>query len=501
MTQTPGRATIPRVRGILLAVVAGVALFAAFPPWGQAYLAIPAVVGFLWAVRSAGSVRWAAMTGAAFGASFFGPLFPWLTELGLIAFLPLWIVQSAYPALYAMALWWFRHLPPIRWWSTAVGGWALVEMVRGRFPLGGFEWGFVGYTAGEYAFTRQATQWIGTTGWSVVAVAVAAGVVVAIGFRVWSPLLVAAGAFVVLGSAATVWPATSDGAVVRVAIIQGSTPCPGSHCVGERRQTYDAHLELTNTIEPGTVDLVVWPEGSSGGATADPILNPEVGEAMAAAARRLGAVLIAGGDRPISDTRWVNANVVFDRTGAYLGEYRKRHPVPFGEFIPARPLFGWIEALDAVPRDMVPGEDPVVFDLDFGVLGSVISWEGSFARFSRDEVREGAEVLVVATNQGSYPLTYATDQLIGMTRMRSAELGTDLLHAGVVGKSTIITDSGVVGDTTGRATSEILLGEVQTRTAGPTLYARLGDWLQWLAIVAGIATWVGSRLRAVFTFS
>jgi apolipoprotein N-acyltransferase len=120
-----------------------------------------------------------------------------------------------------------------------------------------------------------------------------------------------------------------------------------------------------------------------------------------------------------------------------------------------------------------------------------VSWEGSFARFARDEVEAGAELLVVATNQGSYPFSVASDQLIGMTRMRSAELGTDLVHAGVVGRSTIITDSGEVGPVTGLATSEILTGEVQLRTAGPTLFAQFGDWFQWLAVLAGLAVQAG----------
>src|SRR5690606_9255605 len=210
------------------------------------------------------------------------------------------------------------------------------------------------------------------------------------------------------------------------------------------------------------------------------------GRAMADAADRLDAVLLAGTDRPISDTEWVNANVVFGPDGSLVGEYRKRHPVPFGEYVPARRLFGWLDALDAVPRDMVRGDGPVVFDVPFGRLGSVISWEGSFARFARDEVRAGAQVLVVATNQGSYPTTYATDQLLGMTRMRAAELGTDLVHVGVVGRSAIFTRGGERGPVTGRATTEVLTGEVRLRTTGLTLYARAGDWLQTAAAAAAL---------------
>ena len=142
-----------------------------------------------------------------------------------------------------------------------------------------------------------------------------------------------------------------------VAIVQGSTPCPFEHCPpDERLRTFEQHLELTKTIEPGSVSLVVWAEGSTGGFNADPVQNPEIGAAIAAEARRIGAWFLVGSDRPISDTHWVNVNIVFNPQGEIVGEYQKQHPVPFGEYIPIRPLFEWIPALDQVPRDMIPGE-------------------------------------------------------------------------------------------------------------------------------------------------
>lgn len=474
------------MRSLVLAALSGVVLVAAFPPFGQGYLVLPAMAGLLWVLRTAPSRKVAVGSATVFALSFFGLLFPWLSELGVEAFVPLWIVQSLYLAAFGWWAWWVRDLSPLRWTLAIAGGWAAMEGLRGRWPLGGFEWGFLGYPMGEYALSRDATQWIGTTGWSVLVVAVAAGLVLGITGRHTRVLAVSLGLVISLMAAGAMWPAVSEGQVVRVAIVQGSTPCPGEKCVDERLRTWQRHLDLTRSIPAGSVDLVVWAEGSSGGVAADPVLIPEVAEAMGAEAERIGAVLLAGGDRPISDTNWVNANVVFDPSGEIIGEYRKRLPVPFGEYIPRRPWFDWIPALAAVPRDMVPGDGPVVFDVDFGVLGSVVSWEGSFARFSRDEVAAGAELLVVATNQGSYPFSVASDQLIGMTRMRSAELGTDLVHAGVVGRSTIITDSGVVGPVTGLATSEILTGEVQVRTAGPTLFTRLGNWVQWLAVVCAL---------------
>jgi apolipoprotein N-acyltransferase len=290
-------------------------------------------------------------------------------------------------------------------------------------------------------------------------------------------------------------PAIATGPEVRVAIVQGSTPCPLTHCPDERLLTYQQHLELTKTIPAGSVDLVVWPEGSTGSLNADPVLHPEIGAAIGAEAARIGSFFLVGGDRPVSETHWINANVVFGPDGQIVGEYRKRHPVPFGEYIPARPLFDWISALSAVPRDMIRGEEVVLFDIGTGTMGSVISFEGAFARYSRQTIGFGAQLLVVATNEGSYEFTSVSDQFIGMTRMRAAETGVDVVHSAVTGKSTFITAGGLVGETTGFTDQSVITATLRMRHAGPTLYVMFGEWAQALAI-AGLVIATLNRCRS-----
>ena len=111
----------------------------------------------------------------------------------------------------------------------------------------------------------------------------------------------------------------------------------------------------------------------------------------------------------------------------------------------------------------------MVFDTGQLQIGSVISFEGGFSRYPRQHVEAGANLIVVATNEGSYGTTPGSDQFIGMTRMRAAELGLDVVHAAVTGKSTFIDASGAYGETTGLGTQEILYGVVAGRT--PSLYA------------------------------
>lgn len=464
----------------------------AFPPFGVGVLVVPALSLLLLGVRQG---RRPGVVGLVFGWAFLGGLVWWIGKLGLIAVIPLVAVFGAYFGLYGWLMGRVRAWPATHWWIAAVGGWALMEAIRVRFPVGGFEWGLAGYSVASYSWPRGAAQWIGVSGWSVVLVALAAGAVLAIDERRFRIEAIApAVVLLMLTAGGALWPAIPDGPPIRVAIVQGSTPCPLTHCLNERRATYEMHLALTRTIAEGSVDLVVWPEGSTGGLDADPVLNPDVAEAMGAEAERIGAHVLAGGDRPVSDEEWINANVVFDPEGEIVGEYRKRHPVPFGEYIPARPWFEWIPALDQVPRDMIKGDDAVVFALPIGRVGSVISFEAAFARYGRDEANAGAQVLVVATNEGSYEFTPVSDQFIGMTRMRSAELGLAVVHSAVTGKSAFIT-GGEVGEVAGFLDEAVIAAELRLSDGARTLYTRWGEWVQGLAI-AGLGLLLVRRWRA-----
>lgn len=489
------------MKGAVLALAGAVVSVLAFPPFGPGWLIVVGVTLLLFALRGADGWKQGLLYGTIYGLGFFGGLIWWLSELGLIAMIPLVIVQGAFFAVYGS--WMGRHSEqrPIVWLTLATGGWALIELIRYHFPVGGLSWGAAGYALSDQAWARMGAPLIGTSGWTVLIAAFAATVVVLVIDRQWIPIAIG---ITVLFFVPTMGEAVgaAGGAptlVSPVAIVQGSTPCPFTHCSpNERLRTYQQHLDLTRTIEPGTVELVVWSEGSTGSTNADPVNNPEVGEAIGAEARRIGAWMLVGSDRPLDAETWVNANVLFNPDGEIVTEYRKQHPVPFGEYIPLRPLFEWIPDLDQVPRDMIPGEGPVVFELAEYDLGSVISFEGSFPRYPRQHARAGAQVMVVATNEGSYGTTPASDQLIGMTRMRAAELGMYVIHAAVTGKSVVIDDTGeLVSDVSGLGTQEIVYSEVVPRQGAKSPYTVIGDLVMYMAAVVGIGVWWRSRSLVV----
>lgn len=487
------RSKVLAVGGTITAVLAGGLLVVAYPPFGHGWITLPAVGALLWTLRRAETPTRAVLAGGGFGLAFFGLLFPWIGELGLVAFLPLLITETAFTVLFGAGMWWAQARSFPLWTLTAVGGWALMEWLRARVPFGGFGWGLLGLPAGEYATLRPLTAWIGISGWSLVVVALAA-TTIWVAMERSGPALGMLGGTVVLVivsvMAASVAHQNTTGEEIAVAIVQGSWPCPGEHCPDERRLTLDSHLALTRTIEPNTVDLVVWAESSLGFGS-DPIENPDVATLIADEARRLNATILAGTDRPVGSDGFINANIVFDPSGGLVGEYRKTHPVPFGEYVPWRQLFGRIPALEQVPRDMVRGPGPVRFDTGFGAFGSVISFEASFARYPRQAVEAGARLLVVATSQNSYPMSRASDQLIGITRMHAAALGVDVVHAAITGRSAIITDGGDIQAISALVERTVIRGTVRMSDGDTTLFGLLGDWVATLAVLALGVGWLG----------
>jgi apolipoprotein N-acyltransferase len=477
------------MKTLLLALAGGVVSFLAFPPFGPGWLIVAGLAFFLWSLRTATTRRQGFWVGFAYGLVFFGGFMWWLSQLELIALI-LIPVQALFPAVFG---WWLaghREKPSPTWLLLAVGGWALMEVIRYHFPVGGLEWGAAGYALSDNLYTRLPAAAVGTSGLTVIVVMIAGLIAIAL-TRDWDRRLAWGVPVVALALVGTVPSIVHrvDAVVQRVAIVQGSTPCPFEQCPpNERLRTYEQHLALTETIDAGSVDLVVWPEGSTGSTNADPVNNPEIGEAIGAQARRIGAPMLVGGDRTVDDTHWVNANVYFDADGVIVGEYRKQHPVPFGEYIPWRPVFEWIPALDRVPRDMIPGDGPVVFD---GGLGSVISFEGGFSRYAFETRRAGADVIVVNTNNASYGLTPASDIWMGMTRMRAAELGVPIIHSAVTGKSTVMDYQGSFETTTGLGTQEIYEGTYGPTTA--TLYSFTGNLVMYGAALLGFLAWHRAR--------
>lgn len=197
-------------------------------------------------------------------------------------------------------------------------------------------------------------------------------------------------------------------------------------------------LELMQTCAAGMKpQLVLWPEAVvPGGMLAD----VEVEKFVRELAAEVPALMLG------TDDFARNHNSAAFLAGGKLEFYDKRHLVPFGEYLPLRPLLGW--ALDGLlPGDFAPGGAAVVFTMpDSGIkLGPLVCFEDTVGALVREPVLLGAQVLVNLTNDGWFGESPESEQHLQNAIFRAVENRRPLLRCTNTGTTAVV-------DTFGRVT-------------------------------------------------
>src|SRR5699024_12351534 len=100
----------------------------------------------------------------------------------------------------------------------------------------------------------------------------------------------------------------------------------------------------------------------------------------------------------------------------------KRPPVPSGEYPPLREQFSRLsDKTDLVSLDMLPGQEVGVMDLDAleqgeGRVGILICFEIAYDSLVHDVVDDGAEVIVVQSNNALFGDSHAAIQQLAPAR-------------------------------------------------------------------------------------
>jgi hypothetical protein len=184
-----------------------------------------------------------------------------------------------------------------------------------------------------------------------------------------------------------------------------------------------------------------------------------------------------------------------DGSGAEVDRYDKTHLVPFGEYVPFRSLLGWVDAIDQVPVDRVPGAAAQLLSSPgLPPFATPICYENSFPAITRSLVSEGAGFVVVPVNNASYGTTAASAQHLQMSQMRAIETGRWYVNAAISGISGFVDPSGRVVTSAGLFRPDILRHTIRASDER-TWYVRLGDWLPWLALCFVIVAFALPRRR------
>ena len=466
----------------------------AFPPvaaWPLAFLA-PALLVI--ALRNATPAR-GFILGLVYGLTGFGLTLSWLMLFGQLAWGALTLLTALSVALFGAAFPLVRRSGrPVLTALGAAAAWTAIDWLRGLWPLGGFTWGSLGVSQVSNRITVRLAVIAGVFGVTFV-VAFAAALLAEAAARE-RPLLPRLG-LVALAAAAALAPmvipfARATGRSIDVAAIQvdfSKAVQHGSREDGDiavTRLDLELHRKLRGDAPP---DLAVWGESAL-----DPGSLDILGEVQATIAD-VGVPVLAGatsGDirSPRRDGEPLfNQAVVFDGRGEVVDVYRKTHLVPYGEYIPWKPVVGWISALEQISYELTPGERLHTLSAPgLPRFAAPICFENSFPALDRELVRQGAEFLVILTNNAAYDETAASAQHLQMSRMRAIEDGRWVVHAAVSGISAFIDPTGRTSQQTGLFEPAVIRRTIRASTER-TLSVRWGDWLPLvsLAFVVGMA--------------
>ena len=164
--------------------------------------------------------------------------------------------------------------------------------------------------------------------------------------------------------------------------------------------------------------------------------------------------------------------------------------MPFGEYLPGRSLVtSLVSRFERIPKDFTPGDTSGVLQLGPVRIGDVICFEIAYDTLVRDTVRDGAQVLVVQTNNATYGGTYQLAQQVAMSQLRAVEHGRSVLIAATSGITAIIDPAGNVVAELPENLPGWLVDSVPLRES-LTVADRVGWWpeLAWSAL--GLTAWI-----------
>jgi apolipoprotein N-acyltransferase len=472
---------------VVFAAVSGLLLNLAFPPHDLWWLA-PVAVGLLTNTLRGRTLRQGALLGWVHGLVFFGVMLVWTSTIaGSLAWFALTLLESLFTLLLGIALTAVLRLPAWPLWAATV--WVGEEALRDRLPFGGFPWGRLAFSQGHTPLTPLAS-WGGAP-------------LVTLGVAALGALLVRSpGRAVLLGPAlvvlAVATPVPTGGQPLSVGVVQGNVPRVGLERDDQVSQVLANHVQATHQlaadVRAGRLpapQVVIWPENAS---DLDPYTDVQARADIQAAVDDVGVPVLVGAvtDGP---GRFVsNRGIVWNPVTGAGASYVKRHPVPFGEYIPYRSLIRKVTSkVDLVPNDFARGTRPGVLQLGPVRLADVICFEVAYDGVVRDAVRGGGRLLVVQTNNATFGRSGETSQQLAMSRLRAVELGRSVIVAATSGESAVIAPDGTLLHHTKLFTRDITVQRVPLRS-GTTVASRLGAWPELvLALVALGAVVTGVR--------
>lgn len=474
----------------------------------------PALKVFAWTMFAAQAVAWTILLG-------------WIHHVTWGGLLLLGPFVGAWVGTWHLVAWWalprmLRQKTPTRLIGVLglAGAWVLIEWTR-TWLLGGFPWLPLSVSQWERGSILQVAAYTGAGGVSFVLVAMNLGFATMAhsifvegkgGWNFRRPEFLLA-LFMLMACVSIHVQETFNRRqftvpLARVAFVQPYIPQAVKWDPAKGPGILDILEKTTLAAAATRPDFILWPEASTPWAVRG---DDGVRQFVERLAQRSHVPLLIGSiateHARTPNEQWFNAAFVVDPiTGLQTTYYAKQHLVPFGEYVPLRPLFGWLSKFVPIGDDFTAGTDspPLVLSLPNATLtaGPLVCYEDVFPTLARGSVRSGSDFLAVLTNNAWYGEGGAATQHASHAVLRAVETRRPVLRCGNGGWSGWIDEFGNVRATLRNDAGSIYFRGTETinvtrdaRWVGKnSYYVEHGDWF---IAACAVAVLLGAAALAI----
>jgi apolipoprotein N-acyltransferase len=372
--------------------------------------------------------------------------------------------------------------------------WVALEWLR-TYLGGGFPWNLAGYAWVDVWGALPLAAWVGVYGISFLVVLAGTAAASSIQRRRWEPAVLGLLIPLTLLPLAARWSLRQDAKAIHemrgfgrpVRLLQ---PNIANLVEFDEQAVIRNYFKLmrqsTDACQPGS--LVIWPESA-----AWPFLygrDARLDEDLESLVDR-GCKVLFNSSHPVGEAFYNSAFLL--SASKEVARYDKRHLVPFGEYVPFRGVFGWMDKLARNAGEYRPADDTALLPWGSEKIGMSICYEVVFPSEVADLVQRGATLLVTITNDAWYGDTSAPWQHFRAARFRAAENRRPLLRAAITGVSAYVAPDGSVLDELGVFEEGVIRARVLGER-GLTPFARL-PWLvpALCSVLAAVAVYFARR--------
>jgi len=406
----------------------------------------------------------------------------WLIHVTLTGQVVLILYLAVFSGAFACLIHLSGRLSPLILLFFIPSTWVLLEYLR-SYLFTGFPWALAGFSQYRNLPVIQIADITGCWGVSFLVVLVNSGVYLALRRRPKTQIILVCLCVLSLSLGYGFYrlsykPAPcADNQRVKVSVIQGNIPQDLKWDKRSADGILKGYIELTERASLDAPCLIIWPEASVPVLWGDDAADTQFKQIFSLAAK-LNTSLLVGAVSRFGDG-YFNSALFIDNSGQPEKIYNKLHLVPFGEFVPLKDVFPFLQSIAPI-GDIQPGREYVVFQhpAKFSVL---ICFEDLFPELSREFINRGAKFLVNITNDAWYKKGSAPYQHFAASVFRAVENHAYLVRSANTGISGFIDQFGrissIVQDESGKwifikgySSKEICLDQYPR-----TIYNRYGD--------------------------